>query len=279
MAARALKYVLVFGVTAFFAVMWGLLLRAHLPSPAAEPVRPDYGNLLKPGQQERTTRWAIYFGEFRIGDSEMSIERLEDGTISIHTRSEVNLEGAAEFLLGTSGVVDVDFRVNVSPLRGPLFFQVGSEKLKTTLHGRIRAGEILLTGHVSGRKVRTTLPFDQDRLLGEAFSPLAAMPELAKSRVGGTWKVDMVDPIAGRLQQTTVTILSSKEVELAGQAVTLFELHFAMGRNRWTSWVTEDGEVLVQGTPFGLTLRREDLSAALAEQLGTEPLTPVMDGT
>jgi hypothetical protein len=127
--------------------------------------------------------------------------------------------------------------------------------------------------------VRTTLPFDQDRLLGEAFSPLAAMPELAKSRVGGTWKVDMVDPIAGRLQQTTVTILSSKEVELAGQAVTLFELHFAMGRNRWTSWVTEDGEVLVQGTPFGLTLRREDLSAALAEQLGTEPLTPVMDGT
>ena len=82
-ASRAAKYALVAGVTAFFAVMWGLLLHKHLPAATTSRLRPNYGNLLRPGEEERTTLWGIYFGLARLGRSEMTIKRESGGTILI----------------------------------------------------------------------------------------------------------------------------------------------------------------------------------------------------
>jgi hypothetical protein len=256
---RLVKYALVFSIASFFAVMWGLLLRAHVPTPVAAPVRPDYDNLLKLDEEERFTRWGIYLGPKRVGRADMTVARLQDGTVSVRAVSELKLDTASRLLFGLSGKLDVLFGATVSPLRGLLAFNMKSKLLKSDLQGSVRGGEILLTGHVGDQRVRTSLPYDEDKLLGEAFSPLTSLPELKKSQVGQRWTMSMLNPITGALEDVTATVRSYKDIDLAGDDVRVFELSFSARTNHWSSWVTEDGEILVQGTPFGLTLRREDL--------------------
>lgn len=274
---RLVRYAIVLGITAFFAVMWGLLIRSHVRIGTAMGPRPDYNTLLRPGEKERTTSWGIYFGKVRIGRSDTTVTREADGTISIHTNAEIKLDPAAKYVLGMVGTVDLDFRANISPLRGLLLFQVSSEKLDTSLQGTVRKGEILLRGHVADEQIRSSVPYDPDRLLAEVFSPLAALPKLRKRQVGQTWTVDLVNPIAGTLQKVSVRVVESEEIVLADETVTVFHLSFAVGTSRWHSWVTEEGEVLVQGTPFGLALQREDLPSAVAaalQKMAAEPARP-----
>lgn len=267
MLSKFAKYALVLGITAFFAVMWGLMLRPHLAVPTGAGLRPDYVSLLKPGEKERTTSWGIYFGGNRIGRSEMLVRQQEDGTIVIRTDAEIKLDPAVEYVLGLVGTLDVKFLVNISPLRGLLLFQADSKLLDTSLQGAVRDDEILLRGHVGKERIRTSIPYDADGLLAEAFSPLAGLPELKRGQVGRNWTMDMVNPVAGTLQKVSVSIARSKEITLADRTVRVFQLSFATGAGRWNSWVTEDGEVLVQGTPFGLSLRREDLPADVLTDL------------
>jgi len=111
------------------------------------------------------------------------------------------------------------------------------------------------------------VPYDQDRLLGETLSPLAALPELSEDQVGRAWSFNMVNPIAGAVQPVTAQVERSKELRIRGETVRVFELRFNSGSSRWTSWVTEQGEVLMQGTPFGLALQREDLPPSALEEL------------
>ena len=111
-------------------------------------------------------------------------------------------------------------------------------------------------------------------MLGEAFSPLTSMPELSKSDVGRTWSVEMVNPLAGGMQTVTVRMAAMREVELPGGKTRVFRLDFSTGSNRWASWVQQDGAVLIQGTPFGLTIRRDDLPTAVVQQLEAEQPAP-----
>lgn len=261
-------------ITAFFAVMWGVMLRRHLSVRAAAQFRPDYSNLLKPGEQERSTNWGIYFGGFRIGRSQMTVKRESEGTIVLRTQARVSISQALKYVVGVAGDLDLDFRASISPLRGLIFFQATSGLLKADLQGTVRRNELLLNGHVGENRIRTSVPYDQDRLWGEALSPLAALPELGDDQVGRTWSFDMVNPIAGAVQPVTVEVARSVEVRIKGEAVEVYELRFSTGSSRWTSWVTEAGEVLVQGTPFGLALQREDLPPSVLAELKAEAALP-----
>ncbi len=267
MLNRILRYAVVLAVTAFFAVMWGALLRRHLGMPPAEAVQPDYDALLAPGQDERSTSWGIYFGATRLGSSTTTFRRQDDGTISIRTDSEIRLTPAARYLIGVVGTLDVTFRAGVSPLRGLTYFAAESQLLDTTLQGTVRGDEILVTGRTGERRVRTTLPFDQGNLVGQALGPMTALPDLSAARAGLTWSFDMVNPVAGSLQRVIGTVDRVRELEIDGREVRVLQLSFATGGNRWSSWATEGGEVLVQGTPFGLELRREDLPPEVLEEL------------
>jgi hypothetical protein len=254
-------------IAAFFAIMWGLLLRDHLRTQSAAQLRPNYDNLLKPGEEERNTAWGIYFGAVRIGHLSMKVARETDGTITVRTDAAISISQAARYIVGVAGNLDAGFQATISPLRGLMFFQIDSKLLNAAVQGSVRENEIYLIGHIGAERIRTSLPYNQDRLLGEALSPLTALPALKESQVGRSWDIDMVNPITGSVQKVTIAVAGSKRVILRGEKVTAFELTFVAGANRWASWVTEDGDVLVQGTPFGLTMQREDLPASVLSEL------------
>lgn len=264
--AKLLKYSLLLGVAAFFAVMWGLLLRSHLPMRDAERLRPSYDNLLKPGQDERSAAWGIYFAGRRIGQSNTKVWRGQDGTISIRTITEIHLETAARYILGVTGTLDVDFTATISPLRGLQSFEIESDLLNTSLLGTVRQDRILINGHIGEDTVRTSMPYDEHRLLGQVLAPPTTLPPLDEGSPGQAWTLDMVNPVAGKVEQVTVSIIGFKDLVLAEETTRVFKLLFATRNKHWISWVTDDGEVLVQGTPFGLRLQRDDIPQdALAE--------------
>ena len=264
---RMLKGMLVLGVTAFFAVMWGLLIRSHVVVPAEMLVGPDYDRLLPAGQNERVESWGIYMGRTRIGESEMTVRRQDGGTLSVTTDAQLRLGAAAALLPQLSGTLDLLFRAEISPLRGLLRFQVGSERLDATLYGTVHEGELLLRGNAGTKKIDTTVPYDPGKLVAEMFSPLAAFPDLSDSEVGRSWSLDMVNPIAGSVQEVLVSLTRSRPLTMGEREVTVYRLTFVSGAGKWHSWVTEDGDVLIQGTPFGVTLRREDMPQGALDEL------------
>ncbi len=258
-------------ITAFFAVMWGLLIKQHLRTASATEMRPNYDNLLGPDEQERSSAWGIYFSGLRIGRLDMRVRRETDGTIEVRTTAAVSINAAARYIVGVSGDLDAKFLATISPLRGLMFFQVDSKLLDASLRGSVHENEIMLVGHVGEERIRTTLPYDPDTLFGEALSPLTALPELRESQVGRSWTIDMVNPITGDVQKVTIAVAGSKRIVLGGKKVRAFDLTFTAGSSRWASWVTESGEVLIQGTPFGLTMQREDLPADVLGDLAAPP--------
>ncbi len=269
---KVVRYSLALGVAAFFAVMWGLLLRAHLTVGPSAPLQPFYDNLLGPGETERTSTWGVYFGDRRIGKAQTRVWRDESGMISVRTTTEIQLTAAIRFVLGLTGTLDVEFVARISPLRGLESFDVESKLLNVQVMGTVAGGNMLITGRFGENDLRTNVPYDQDRLLSEVLSPLTALPQLSEDLVGRDWTLDMVNPVVGTVEQVTVTVVGFKDVELAEGLTRVFRLLFATRSTRWVCWVTEEGQVLMQGTPFGLTLQREDIPAEAVKELKRDPV-------
>ena len=223
---RALKGLLVLGVTAFFAVMWGMLIRSHVVVPAEALVGPDYGRLLAPDQKERVESWGIYMGTTRIGRSDTTFTREDDGMLNVATDARLKLGAAAMVLPKLSGTLDLQFRAEISPLRGLLRFQVASDRLDSALHGTVYEGELLLRGNVAAEKINTAVPYDANRLVADVFSPLATFPELAGAQIGRSWSLDMVNPIAGSVQEVVVAVTRTRTLTLDAEQVNVYRLSF-----------------------------------------------------
>ena len=265
-------------VAAFFALMWGLLLRQHLHTSRPATLQPAYDQLLKPGQQQRDEQWGVYFSGHRIGKSEVKITRDGEGQFHVRSQTQITIDPTARLLTGLAGDLDISFEATISPLTGPRDFQVISERLDTRLMGTAGDNGMHIAGHVGAEHVRTVLPVSPDLLLGEVFSPMTSLPELGKGDVGRTWSVDMVNPLAGGMQTVMVHVAAVREVELAGGKARVYRLDFTTGNGRWACWVQQDGDLLIQGTPFGLTIRREDLPPGVVEQLEAEQPEPPRPG-
>jgi hypothetical protein len=263
---RLLRHLFVFGSAAFFAVMWGLLLRSHLPALSQPSVRLDYAKLLKPGEKERSLQWAVWFRGQRIGTCTMKIQRQEPGTFLVCTNTDLSVQPLVATLLGIPATLDIAFRASLSPLRGLQYFNAQCKSLNIQIQGTVIKGQILLTGSMGDETIRQRIPFDESRLLGQTLSPLAGLPELDESSIGATWTVELVNPLTASMQEVTISVSRARKVVLPTGEITAFQLLFTVGNARWWSWVTGEGDVLVQGTPLGLTLRRADLPAAAFEE-------------
>lgn len=262
-------------VIVFFAVMWGLLLRENLVVAPSRPIHIDYAKILKPDEKERTAAWGMYVGNRKVGRTEVRVQRTEDGFIETATKTNVELGAWANVVPGISGSYDLSFTTTVSPLRGLQSFQAGSERLNADMLGIVSKGAIVLQGHIGNRKVKSRIPYGQGRLLGPALSPIAELPELNPNMVGRNWRLDVVNPLLGTLHEVNVEIVRADEMEIGGASATVYQLDFSGSVGDWRSWVTQDGWVLVQGTPFGLVLRDESLTPAELQRLRA----PESDGT
>ncbi|MGD2175894.1 MAG: hypothetical protein PVJ27_10865, partial [Candidatus Brocadiaceae bacterium] len=268
---RLIRYAFVLLVTAFFAVMWGLLLLRNLPTEPSTAPMADYSRMLPPDESERESLWDVYFAGRRIGTSTLTVAREEAGTIVLKSETRIVLEPAARYVLGMSGTVDLKFHASISPLRGLRFFQINSDALDAHLIGSVEEGGLKFIGHIGGDRVRTVVPYRGRGFLGNMLSPLPPLRELDEDRVGESWTVEMVNPIAGRVQKVEVSVTGLTEVFVGGESTEALSLLFVTDEGRWTSRVTQEGEVLIQGTPYGLLLKRQDVFLPARPASGAAP--------
>ncbi len=261
---------MVVGTACFFALMWGFVLRERLAEPPAAAMRPAYDSLLKPGELQRESTMGIYLGTKRLGRTHTIAKTTEWGGISVHSTTRVELGELPRYIAPSVKAIEMEFFAEISALQGLRLIKVFCPTLGLQVVGTVEGDRLVLRGNVGKQKLESEIPFKKGSFLGQTFSPLAGLGELQHADVGQAWTMQMVNPLLGSVQKVRVNVETYRDVELAGEEICLYMLLFHVGSHVWQSWVTADGEVLVQGTPFGLTLWRDDLRAELLALLGED---------
>ncbi len=269
---RLLRDIFVVGTACFFAVMWGTVLRERLDRPPAPAIRPIYDAILKKDEQRRDFSMGIYIGSKRLGTTTTEVERVESGNIVVHNSTRLELGALPKYIAPLAGGLEVDFFADISPLQGLRLVRLFSDALGMRLIGTVEDKRLVIKGAVGGQRFESEVPYDESLFWGQALAPLAGFPDLKHARVGEAWSVHLINPLVGSVEEVRVDLESIREVELHGNKTRLYRLLFHVSNHVWVTWIAADGDVLVQGTPFGLTLRRDDLTPQVLRELG-EPRT------
>ncbi len=264
------KTLMVGAVTVFFAVMWGLHIRAQFAGTPVGSETMDYSRLLGPDTDEVHRTYDIYLVGSRLGDTETTVVRQEDGTITVENVTKMEAGSGLQGVLGVSAGVNIEFTARVKPLSGVQHFSLVSDELGVMLNGRRGDEGFLVTGRLRGERVNMTVPVNQRQFIGGLLSPMQGMPELGTEAVGKSWKIPLVNPVRGTVQQVQVEVQDRRSVRVNSTRWVIYRLRLSAGGNAWHSWVREDGELLIQGTPFGLTLRQENLPDAVLNAATSE---------
>ncbi len=235
--------------------------------------RADFNALLPPEESERSSEWNIYFGSRRIGHSTLEIRRAQVGAIELENRSEIRLDPALRYVLGVSGRLDLRIRATVSPFEGLQLLRIDSQFLDAGIVGTVRGDELVLTGHLGEQQINSSVPYETGKFMGDLLSPVIPLEELDEDQVGTTWTVEMVNPLAGSVQTVGVNVARMRQIALGGKDVRVFQLLLTGPTGKWSSWVTGDAEVVVQGTPFGFVVARADLPRRTLDELLSRSLT------
>ncbi|MFP4176526.1 MAG: hypothetical protein ACOCSQ_01465 [Planctomycetota bacterium] len=268
---KIMRHIVVLGIAAFFAVMWGALLRERLPELFIRRVPPSYDRLLEGEQDEREVVMGFYRGDSRVGEVRSRISRRE-GYVEIENNTQISFGGLLKYFAPDVDSLEARFVAEVSEGSGLQSFSLRSKQLDLMVQGTVRGEELQLTGAMGGQKIDEHLPYDREVFVGDMLSPTTGIADLEQVSPGETWTIRFVNPIAGGVQPVEVQLVASERFEVGEQQMDVYHLAFRAGTGSWSAFVTGGGEVLVQGTPFGLILRREDLSPAMepvVEELST----------
>ncbi len=274
MLSKVVNSSLALAIAAFFAVMWGSLLLKHAVVEPSVGSPYSWGDLLEPEETGRSHRWDILFGDRTVGTSNLTVRREEGGLLAVRNETQIAVDPALRYVLGLAGTVDLTFTAQASPLTGLRMVQLVSAALDTNLLGRPDEGSIKLTGHVGKQRVDTEVLYDMDAFIGDLLSPVAPLRTVSDKDLGRSVTLDVINPLAGRMEKVTMTVAQSAKLQIGAGEATCYRLAFAAGSARWDSWVTSEGEMVVQGTPFGLTMRRHDVPPDALDDLQMAPSIP-----
>jgi len=261
---RLLRTTVALSIACFFALMWGFLLRERISYAPPPPLSRSYSSLLRKDEQSKRILMGIYFGKARIGRSMTTIEKKED---SVELLSTTSLN--AKQLGAADRDVEIEFKARFSPLKGLRSFRATSKALALDIMGSAQGDILTVRGTFGGKRVRMKLDNSQGPTLSSLLSPFGGLSKPSEQRVGESWSMNMVNPLAGTVETVTAQLSSSMDLEVSGGKVRVYKITFFAGGQRWHAWVDEDGEILVQDTPLPLpiVLVREDTPQALRDAI------------
>ncbi len=251
------RYTAILVITAFFAVMWGLLLQNNVDWSSSPEGHPNYGAIMGQEQQDRKIVWSIYYATSRVGRSITTIQRRKDD-IQIVSRTNLNLGKGVQLLARVPDHLNVMLRADVSTVSGIRSIKIVCDQLDIRLHG-VRQGDTLkVRGHVGEQMVENTIQVDQKVFVGQMLAPMSRLSPLSFLQSGQAWTVEIFNPLLGGFQEVNVVYKGKTEHFLQGRAMMAHRVVFRTDKRSWESYLNEEGEILQQGTPYGLKLIRED---------------------
>lgn len=245
-------------IVAFWAVMMGQLYRREVRHAKVAPLAPAYDRILPPGVDRIERTMGIYMLQQRFGSARTVIERLQD---SVRIDNEIRIDGSRipKYVRPFDADVEISFLAELTPLTGLRTIQVKAPAFAVSVVGRVVDNQIILRGHIGDQPIEQVLPFAQQSLFSDLLSPLQGLPALGRSDVGRRWTLTLMNPVTGRPESVAVTVRERMQVVVGGKPTDVYVLEFKTRGSLWNTWVAADGEVLQQGTPFGLVLKREDI--------------------
>ncbi len=243
-------------IAVFWAAMMTALVRREV-LPAWRQMGPvTYASLLRPTELARRSRMGIYFRGRRIGQAETYIQRTRDGGIDITSRMDISLAMLPLPLPAGPKPVTMILAARVgkdNALRG-FDLHVGAP-IHLELKGRVEDDRLILTSQLAGGPPAAhRLRFDPRTIMTSAASPFLGVRRL---HVGKSWTIAALDPFSQQVRPVRLTVTARERMTVDGRPADVFVVETRRGAWRFKSWITADGEVVRQDTPYGFSLRRE----------------------
>ena len=244
------------GITVFWAAMMGSLVNRELMPTWTSRGAVGYGSLLSPNEVSRQSRMGVYFRGLRIGSVDTLVRRTADQGVELISQMVISLADLNLPLLAELRRVHTSLHARVgADQRLRTFEFIVREPMRVIIKGRVAGDRLKVTTQFPGAPATEREErFDPRVIMANEFSPFLGVHHL---HVGKQWQLATFNPLTREMARVTVTVTAKETRTIAGEPQDVFVLTSEYAGVRVKSWVTAQGEVLRQETPYGFSLRRE----------------------
>ena len=243
------------GISAFWAIMMGLLVERDVLPHLRTQQRPDFRSIAQTVVNPGPVRWAIMEGEDRIGRAETEWLRQPDEWAEFRSSMELS-EMPLLSLLGPSGrggTMRWQSSFHVAPDGNLRHFDMNvflaDSKPTMTVQGKLGDNDLMRVVFRSGSFVHEEQFYYEPRsLMTAALAPIDRLPNLA---VGKTWQYRVMNPLTRTSDTVRCRVTGEQVITWRGDPVLAYLVEQNYGQIRGRCWVSHDGTVLRQEVPLG----------------------------
>jgi len=239
-------------VFAFWGMMTGALFYKEILPNYLAPAHPSYQDLFSDESLPSRRRMGIYVGDERAGFSDTTSIRLPEGSYRITNRTEVASER-----LGLLNPLSANFTLNLNPEKRLEDFTLDlKEPFQAEVTGKVLQDTIRISAQIGRFSIEQEYPFRAEDLLVTSLNP-ATFPH--RLRVGKRWTAKMLNPRNFTVDVAEFQVVKKEKIEIGGRSLEAYQVLMRIPgfQKDLKAWVSTDGEVLRQETPFGFVLEKE----------------------
>ena len=230
---------------------------------AALDMSNQYRSALMNVKKEEVRRYVLISGEKVAGETTLTITPEEDGSYVI--TNEINglftlFSVATDYSIVAKAYIGGDnelehFTIGLEVEGGR--YEVNGKAVENENGQRYLDIEFLLAG-IPMKNMRINAP--EGSTISDSLMPVFRM---SKPVPGTKWINKMVDPFTQKIRKVEYSVLDIDELPGSDGTVVGYPLIVKMGKMVFHIYVDEDGEVLYEETPLGVTLIRRDIAREL----------------
>jgi hypothetical protein len=250
------------GIVAFWIIMMGLQVRKVYFHPVDDYLEPE-----AIGSEDRVPlgeRWmGIYFKGAKIGYAHEAIQTGDDG-YSIREKISMKVK-----VLGHSQRVNMithcraDRRFNLRSFH----FDLSTESTQMSIEGRVEGRTLVLRVNSGTGFTEKVVSSDYIPFLANNLRPFLVQRGLEADR---RYRVSIFDPSTMSLNKANITVVGREKITLGGNELWASRLRLSYRGMGVNIWLDEEGSVLKEESPMGLTLVREAKHVAQERDIGGE---------
>ncbi len=232
--------------------MTGALIYAEILPNYFLRATPAYSDLFSDENLPSRRRMGIYIGDKRVGFSEAITERLPEGSYRITNRTEVTSER-----LGLLNPLTSSFILNLNPERRLESFTFGlKEPFQAQVKGEVLQDKIHIVARIGRSSLEQEYAFQGEDLLVTSLGP-SGIPH--RLRVGTRWSVRVLNPRTFEVDRAEMRVVKKEKIEIEREMLETYLVRMRIPgfQKDLRAWVSMEGEVLRQETPFGFVLVKE----------------------
>ncbi len=243
-------------------LLWAYLLSLLLRGGRTPPLE---GRLVADvGSSGGTEEWmGVYLKDKKVGWVVIVTDELEDG-YHIVERSNLILT-----VMGTKQRVRslIECHADTSYALRRLSFQFGSGEYQLRLKGEIEGRSLRYELVSGGQTTHSEIPLPEEVYIPVSIEAVASKMGLVEGKVDS---FDIFEPTTRSLTKVRVMVEGREEIVLGGLPRKATKLVASFLGTTSTIWLAEDGSVLKEESPLGLTMLRETREEAIGGELPSE---------